>query len=66
MVPVGVPADAGTVATVAMSVTEPVPGETVPVALDVVVVVVGATTWKHSLVRSVLEDARKPLVAVGV
>ncbi len=33
-----------------LSVTEPVPGDTTPVELEVVVVVVGATTWKHSFV----------------
>ncbi len=38
-----------TAATVTVSDTE-VPGDTVPRELDVVDVVVGATTWKHSLV----------------
>ncbi len=44
--------------TVTVSNTE-VPGATVPRELEVVVVVVGATTWKHSLVWVVDEDARK-------
>ena len=53
-----------TAATVTWSDTE-VPGATVPVELEVVVVVVGATTWKHSSVAVVDDDARK-LVVSGV
>ncbi len=48
-------------ATVTWSLTE-VPGATVPVELAVVVVVVGATTWKHSRVAVVDDDARKLLL----
>ncbi len=54
----------GTAATVTWSVTES-PGATVPVVLEVVVVVVGATTWKHSIVAMVDDDARK-LLEFGV
>ncbi len=50
--------------TVTWSVTD-VPGATVPVWLEVVVVVVGATTWKHSKSAMVELDARK-LVVSGV
>ncbi len=59
----GVPAAVGTAATVTLSVTEPVPGDTTPVELEVVVVVVGATTWKHSFVVVVDWDPRKLLVS---
>ena len=51
-------------ATVTWSVTA-VPGATVPCELDEVVVVVGATTWKHSIVAVVELDAKK-LVVSGV
>ncbi len=47
-----------TAATVTVSDTE-VPGDTVPRELEVVAVVVDATTWKHSLTVVVDEDARK-------
>jgi len=55
---VGVPA---VEATVAVSVTA-VPGDTVPVELAWVVVVVLPTTWKHSLVVVVdWEPAKEPV-----
>ena len=42
-----------------------VPGATVPCVFEEVVGVVGATTWKHSRVAVVDEEARK-LVVSGV
>ena len=58
----GVPALDGTAATTTLSVTV-VPGATVPCWLDVVVIVVEATTWKHSLATVVVDDPLKLPVA---
>ncbi len=52
-------------ATVTLSCTD-VPGDTVPRELEVVVVVVGATTWKHSWVGSPVELDERKLEVLGV